>query len=618
MGNSVEHNRVSEAMRLADYIQAYPEAITQDPYLVATEAGVDPELVKDVQAAVQQRTAIQLPIWERIMEVLKIGWQRLQSFSSRISLNPNTTLIATALLILVSIVVVQGISMVFVGGEGENRARRISLDGDSVILVVVGALMLVQLYVCARSASWKYGVLTGLYNAAVFSALIFVGVHISDPDYAIAAILGKLFLSVLAGFVLGMLVGFLALLAALIGGLVAVQVENQRDRKLSRHEVLARIHEIKRALAAGKPVPEGEERKTALLQRFARFVRRDWLKASIIVGLITGLVNALLLGAVTIGTTLEEIQGFSLVIAGILTMINFVVLLMVGFFSGGFWKSMFSVFLVTILQLPFSLLPIGALGPVYVWKQVTDPLQLVNMLTMVIIIGSIAGIAAVLERRGARNRKLKENDPAVLAAELVRMQLRVSAPAKMVTVMVTDVVGSTPLKQGHTQQDIEYSFREYHALVRRHSNRHGGKVHNMVGDGAIVAFDSGPAALQAAREIHTDIKEFNDKVNRLGPFHLRIALHCGQLSGELDDVVFTEVIDIAAHAEKLARTGSIVVTEPFKDSIVGERLRKTGNKANGWVLYEVERTKTTDREHESDEPSTFVETEKAQQTELPL
>jgi class 3 adenylate cyclase len=414
------------------------------------------------------------------------------------------------------------------------------------------------------------------------------------------------------------LVGFLALLAALIGGLIEVQVENQRDRKLSRHEVLARIHEIKRALAAGKPVPEEEERKTAPLQRFARFVRRDWIKASIIVGVITGLVNSIFVGVTTIGTTLEEIQGFSLVIAGILSVINFVVLLMVGFFSGGFWKSIFSAFLITLLQLPFFLLPIGALGPAYVWKRVTGPLELTEALSYVFIIGSIAGIAAVLERRGARNRKLRENDPAILAAELVRMQLRVSAPARMVTVMVTDVVGSTQLKQGHSQQDIEYSFREYHALVRRHSNRHGGKVHNMVGDGAIVAFDSGPAALQAAREIHTDIQNFNQKVNRLGPFHLRIALHCGELSGELDDVVFTEVIDIAAHAEKLARTDSIVVTEPFKESIIGERLRKTGNKVNGLVLYEVERTKTIDPEQRSDEPNALTEAEEVRQNQLPL
>ena len=83
----------------------------------------------------------------------------------------------------------------------------------------------------------------------------------------------------------------------------------------------------------------------------------------------------------------------------------------------------------------------------------------------------------------------------------------------------------------------------------------------MAGDGAVVAFPDSPRAMGAARRLQTDVGRFNATLNRLPkPFRLRLGLHAGRVAGHLDDVQFTEVIDIAAHVESIAPVGGIAAT----------------------------------------------------------
>ena len=88
----------------------------------------------------------------------------------------------------------------------------------------------------------------------------------------------------------------------------------------------------------------------------------------------------------------------------------------------------------------------------------------------------------------------------------------------------------------------------------------------------MAAFDDAQAAFLAARTIQSRVADFNAHVSRLkDPFRLRIGIHCGEVSGNLDEVEFTAVLDIAAHVEAASQVGGIAVTESVVDQLEGHR-----------------------------------------------
>ena len=177
------------------------------------------------------------------------------------------------------------------------------------------------------------------------------------------------------------------------------------------------------------------------------------------------------------------------------------------------------------------------------------------------LIGGLAGVGARVQRRAARDRRRQGNDGATLVAEMLEIQRRLEEDATRVTVLVVDAAKSTAMKAGADPLDVEYSFREYQTWIAQTCRPFGGRVHSVAGDGAVVAFAEAASAMAAARRIQTDVARFNAMWNRLPkPFRLRLGLHSGQVAGDLDDVQFTEVIDIAAHVEEIAPVGGIAAT----------------------------------------------------------
>ena len=177
------------------------------------------------------------------------------------------------------------------------------------------------------------------------------------------------------------------------------------------------------------------------------------------------------------------------------------------------------------------------------------------------MIGALAGVGARIQRRAVRDRRRQGNDGATLVAEMLEIQRRLEEDATRVTVLVVDAAKSTAMKVGADPLDVEYSFREYQIWLAQTCRLFEGRVHSVAGDGAVVAFAEAASAMAAARRIQTDVVRFNATGNRLpNPFRLRLGLHSGRVAGDLDDVQFTEVIDIAAHVEEIAPVGGIAAT----------------------------------------------------------
>jgi class 3 adenylate cyclase len=134
-----------------------------------------------------------------------------------------------------------------------------------------------------------------------------------------------------------------------------------------------------------------------------------------------------------------------------------------------------------------------------------------------------------------------------------------------VTAMDIDLAGSTKLKDGEKDEDVAYSFSQYWEFVDKAVERSDGKLISRAGDGAMYVFKRETQALQASESILAGLSRFNKTKNRLElPFVLRIGLNTGDIirdEGEPSGEVFSRVLDIAGHLQKMANSGQILISE---------------------------------------------------------
>jgi class 3 adenylate cyclase len=142
------------------------------------------------------------------------------------------------------------------------------------------------------------------------------------------------------------------------------------------------------------------------------------------------------------------------------------------------------------------------------------------------------------------------------------------------TVVYIDVVDSTKLKQGEQHHNIIVSFTEYWRLVDDTFWNRQGRLLNRSGDGAAYVFKYADYAVLGAKEIFKRLDRFNKRINTLkSPFRVRIGLNTGRIiedAARSSGDVFSSVIDIAAHLQKMAKPGQIVIS-----ANTYEKLRRT-------------------------------------------
>jgi class 3 adenylate cyclase len=94
--------------------------------------------------------------------------------------------------------------------------------------------------------------------------------------------------------------------------------------------------------------------------------------------------------------------------------------------------------------------------------------------------------------------------------------------AETVTVLFTDMVGSTAQRQRLGDEAANAVLAEHDEIVRRAAESHGGRVVEGTGDGAMLAFDAAGEAVRAAVAIQQGVDQRNRRaVERI---ELRIGL----------------------------------------------------------------------------------------------
>lgn len=156
---------------------------------------------------------------------------------------------------------------------------------------------------------------------------------------------------------------------------------------------------------------------------------------------------------------------------------------------------------------------------------------------------------------------------------------------RVLTLMFTDIVGSTEMAIAKGDLRFADVLEVHHAAVRGELARYRGEEVRTAGDGFVASFDGPARAIRCALAI---MKALN-----AAGISYRIGLHtgeCGVRHGELQGIA----LNIAARVAALAPPGVVLVSQTVKDLVAGSGLgfqdagsHKLKGLPDEWRLYEV-------------------------------
>jgi DNA-binding NarL/FixJ family response regulator/class 3 adenylate cyclase len=151
-----------------------------------------------------------------------------------------------------------------------------------------------------------------------------------------------------------------------------------------------------------------------------------------------------------------------------------------------------------------------------------------------------------------------------------------------VTILFTDLVGSTALFDRHGDDAGDTMRRGHFATLRRAVTEHGGREIKSTGDGLMVAFTSASAAVRCAADMQRATAEAGNGLE------LRIGLDAGEPVAEGGDLYGTVVI-IASRLCNAAPAGGILATQVVRH-IAGPRVAELMHPAGALRLHGIAET----------------------------
>jgi eukaryotic-like serine/threonine-protein kinase len=173
-------------------------------------------------------------------------------------------------------------------------------------------------------------------------------------------------------------------------------------------------------------------------------------------------------------------------------------------------------------------------------------------------------ITKKLELQGISSSDIHTSIDAVAASvERERPEISVHpAPDGTVTIMFSDIEGSTEKTERLGDKVWMEVLKEHNAIVRRSLKAHGGFEVKIQGDGFMVAFQSARRALDCAIDIQRALAARNN--GGVEPIKLRMGLHTGEAIKEGEDF-FGKHVNLAARVASQAKGGEILVSSLLKE-----------------------------------------------------
>jgi class 3 adenylate cyclase/tetratricopeptide (TPR) repeat protein len=137
---------------------------------------------------------------------------------------------------------------------------------------------------------------------------------------------------------------------------------------------------------------------------------------------------------------------------------------------------------------------------------------------------------------------------------------------KVVTILFTDLVGSTARAEGLDPEDVRATLSSYYTRLRAELERHGGTVEKFIGDAVMAVFgapvaheDDAERAVRAAIAIRDSIGDELQIRTAVNTGEALVAL--GARPGEGDAMVAGDVVNTAARLQSAAPVNGILVGE---------------------------------------------------------
>src|SRR5437660_7568140 len=151
-------------------------------------------------------------------------------------------------------------------------------------------------------------------------------------------------------------------------------------------------------------------------------------------------------------------------------------------------------------------------------------------------------------------------------APLTATETRVREERKVVTILFTDLVGSTARAEGLDPEDVRATLSAYYAQLRAELERHGGSVEKFIGDAVMAVFgapvaheDDAERAVRAAIAIRDSIGE---------ELQIRTAVNTGEAlvdlgarAAEGEGMLSGDVVNTTARLQSAAPVNGILVGE---------------------------------------------------------
>jgi class 3 adenylate cyclase/tetratricopeptide (TPR) repeat protein len=131
--------------------------------------------------------------------------------------------------------------------------------------------------------------------------------------------------------------------------------------------------------------------------------------------------------------------------------------------------------------------------------------------------------------------------------------------AETLTIMMTDVEGSTALRRIRGDRLADEILGLHGAIVRVQVGRCGGQERQFLGDGFLLSFPSPVAAIRCAVGIQTALAEHNAS-DAQREARVRIGIHVGEVS-ERDGQLYGQAVHVAARITAEAAGGQILVSD---------------------------------------------------------
>jgi class 3 adenylate cyclase len=143
-----------------------------------------------------------------------------------------------------------------------------------------------------------------------------------------------------------------------------------------------------------------------------------------------------------------------------------------------------------------------------------------------------------------------------------------AAPSGLVTILFTDVEGSTALTQRLGDAKARDLLRQHERIVREALKAHGGSELKTIGDGFMASFSSAVRALECSIAMQRAFEQRNQSAEE--PILVRVGLNAGEPIAE-DEDLFGAAVNLAARITAEAKGGQILASEAVRQIVAGKK-----------------------------------------------